>query len=279
MSEKSFEFEFTADKGRLERVLSSIFAATKFSNKEPIIAIKDGILEGWDLSVRALVPYVRCNPSFFVSEVSGEGYFTLTQTLFEKLKKGFAAGSVTISGSITLRMTGKLVEATGQIAIIGDGVNYYEPVTLPEFPDSVQTAGTQLDWFPNIGLNVDRSGEYAVANLKLDMVASGVMSIQDISTMPPSKKMTMSFNEDCVLASIRDAGRYSKTLPIEYAVTPKSSELDFLANNKYFSRAVENMDGKVLVSVYGVLDVEESIIIFSQKTEDIEYIFVVSGKN
>jgi len=279
LSEKSFEFEFTVDKGRFEKALNSIFASTKFSSKEPIIIVKDGLVEGWDLSVRALIPYVRCNPSFFISEVTGEGYFTLTKTLLEKFKKGFQAGSVTFNGKALLKEVGNGVEITGEISITGENANYSEPITLPEFPDKVQTSKTWLSFFPEIGLKVERNEQFAVAQLKLAMVCSGIMSIQDISAMPPSDKMTMSFQSDGVVASIKDAGRYSRNLPIEYIVAPESDNLDFLANNDYFGRAVENMQGKVLTSIYGIVDVEESIIVFSQKTEDLEYIFLVSGKN
>ena len=279
MSEKSFNFEFSADKGRLEKVFSSIFAATKFSNKEPVIIVNEGIVEGFDLSVKALIPYVRCNQSFFTGEVTGSGYFCLTKTLLEKFGKGFSAGTVTISGKVTLRpVAGRGVETVGEISIIGDGTEYVEPITLPEFPDAVQSTNTQLDYFPTFGATIERDENYLVPKLKLDMVVSGVMSIQDIAAMPPSKTATIIFGPDSVNASIKDAGKYSKNMSIEYVLTSEGS-IEFLANNKYFNRAVEYLEGKVLVSVYGVLESEESIIAFTQKTEDLEYVFFVSGKN
>lgn len=279
MSEKSFNFEFSADKGRLEKVFDSIFAATKFSSKEPIIVINDGILEGFDLSVKALIPYVRCNQSFFIGEVTGRGYFCLTKTLLEKFSKGFAAGTVTISGKITLRpVAGRGVETTGEIIIVGEGTEYVEPISLPEFPDKVQSTNTQLDYFPTFGATIDRDENYLVPKLKLDMVVSGVMSIQEIAAMPPSKTATIIFGPDSVNASIKDAGKFSKNMSIEYVLTSEEN-VEFLANNTYFKRATEFLEGKVLVSVYGVLKAEESIIAFTQKTEDLEYIFFVSGKN
>lgn len=276
LSEKSFKFELSADKGRLEKVFNSIFAATKFSNKEPLIVVADGILEGFDLSVKALVPYVRCNPSFFIGDVTGAGYFCLTKTFLEKFSKGFSAGTVTIKGEVTLKKdAGKGVEIIGSISIVGENADYTEPVTLPEFPSEVQTSGTQLDYWPTFGATIERDDSHVVMELKLDMAASGVMSIQDIAAMPPSKKMTMTFGTLDVEASIEDAGRYSRTLSIEYKVVPEEAH-NFLVNNKYFSRAVEYLEGKVLVSIYGSKD-KESAIIFSQKTDDLEYIFLVGG--
>lgn len=279
MNEKSFKFEFSADKGRLEKAFNSIFAATQFSNKEPVIVVNEGILEGFDLSVKALIPYVRCNETFFIGKVTGSGYFCLTKTLLEKFSKGFSSGTVTIVGKATItKDAGKGVVIIGEVTIVGENTEYTEPITLPEFPEPVQTTGTQLDYFPTFGAQVERDDEHIVVKLKLDMDASGIMSIQDIAAMPPSKLMTMAFGPESVSASIKDAGRYAKKLSVEYKIAPESS-LEFLANNKYFERAVKYMEGKVLVSIYGVTGAEESIIVFSQKTEDLEYIFFVSGKN
>lgn len=279
LSEKSFEFDFSADKGRLEKVFSSVYAASKFSSKEPIITIDDGMLEGYDISVKAIIPYVRCNPSFFLGKVNGAGYFVLTKSLLEKFSKGFSAGTVTIRGKVALKKeAGRDVEAVGEILVEGENAEYSEPITLPEFPEAVKSSGTQLDWWPKFGAKIERDDTHVVVNLKLDMVASGIMSIQDIAAIPPSKQMTMGFDTSGVIASIKDAGRYSRVLPIEYMIPPEAN-LDFVANNKYFERAVAHLEGKVLVSVYGIVKAEESIIVFSQKTDDLEYIFFVSGKN
>jgi hypothetical protein len=279
LTEKSFKFEFSADKGRLEKVFGSIFAATQFSNKEPIVVIDDGILEGFDLSVKALVPYVRCNQTFFTGDVLGNGYFCLTKAFLEKFSKGFSSGTVTVTGNATItKDAGRGVVTSGEISVVGENTEYTEPISLPEFPEAVQTSGSQLDYWPKFGAKIERDDEFIVVNLKLAMDISGVMSIQDIAAMPPSKQMTMAFGPEVVVASIKDAGRYSRELPIEYKIAPEA-DLNFLANNKYFERAIKYMEGKVLVSVYGVAGAEESIIVFSQKTEDLEYIFFVSGKN
>lgn len=276
MSEKSFEFEFSAEKGRLEKAFNSVFASSKFSQKNPIVAVTQEGLEGYDASVRAIIPYVRCNPTFFTGEIAGSGYFNLTSSFLEKLSKGFSAGTVTITGKAVLtRESERSVVVNGEVKIIGEGAEYTEPISLPEFPDSIIQAGTQLDWFPKFAANIDRDDKHAVVKLKIPLLASGIMAIQDIAALPPSKEMTMSFGTEEVVVSIKDTGRYSRSLPIDYLQSPADGT-QFVANNKYFKRAVENAEGNVLVSVYA--NDKDSAIIFSQLTEDLEYIFMVSGK-
>jgi hypothetical protein len=250
-------------------------SATKFSQKKPTILITENGLEGFDLSVKALVPYVRCTPEFFAVEIQGEGYFTLTDAFYEKLSKGFSAGTITITGNATIKQeTERSVISTGEISIIGEGAEYAEPITLPEFPDSVVQAGTQLDYVPSYPAVVERSEENLVVTLKIPMLASGVMAIQDIASLPPTKELTLDFGE-WVVASIKDTGRYSKNLPITYLSSPEG-EVKFLANNKYFKQVIESLEGEALITIYATD--KDSAIIFSQKTKELEYIFMVAGK-